>query len=68
MEKKDLSMTLKSFLPNSFAVTVEMKDGNKLGDVPQVLQVVNGIIQIPLPFLVEMDQSRSSWNDETLVW
>lgn len=39
-------------------MTVEMEDGNELGDVSYVLQVIYRIIKVPLPLLVKVDQSR----------
>lgn len=54
-------------LPDSFGVTVEMEDGYKLGVVFYMLQVVNGIIQVSLPLLVKVDQSRRTCNDTPLL-
>lgn len=53
----------KRLLPDSFGVTVEMKDGYELGDVSHMLQVINRIIQVPLPLLVKVDQSRCTCDD-----
>lgn len=53
----------KHLLPDSFGVTVEMEDGNELGDVSCMLQVIYRIIQVPLPLLVKVDQSRCTCDD-----
>lgn len=47
-------------LPDVFGVTVKMENGHKLDFVSNVLQVINGIVQIPLSFLIKVDQSGGS--------
>lgn len=56
----------KSFsLPDIFGVTVKMEDGYKLGGVSRVLKVVNGIVQVSLPLVVKVDESRRTCDDTT---
>ena len=45
-------------LPHIFGLTVKIQNGHKLEDVSCVLQVINGIVQISLPLLVKVDESR----------
>lgn len=56
----DCKQTNKSILPDSFGVTFKKEDGDKLHDILYLLQVINGIIQVSLPVLIKVDQSRST--------
>lgn len=47
-------------LPDRFGVTIKMEDGHKLCGALDMLQVINGIIQVSLPIFIKVDQSRSS--------
>lgn len=57
----------KSVLPDIFAVTFKVEDGHKLSDVSRVLQVIDGIVQISLPLLIKVDQSRGTCNNKPLL-
>lgn len=37
-----------------------MEDGDKLHDILYLLEVINGIIQVSLPLIIKVDQSRST--------
>lgn len=47
-------------LPDRFGVTIKVEDGHKLRHALDMLQVINGIIQVSLPIFIKVDQSRSS--------
>ena len=50
--------------PDRFGVAVKMKDGHKCGAVISMLQIKNGVVQVPLTLLIKVDQSRGSCNTQ----